>query len=93
VTPHAIRHSVANFIVASAPEEAALASIILNHRSDATTPTYTQRADQIVASRRLRAATRQMATDLSADISPTRSRQKKSHVRSRPRSSKISKRQ
>jgi integrase len=93
VTPHAIRHSVANFIVASAPEEAALASIILNHRSDATTPTYTQRADQIVASRRLRAATRQMATDLSADISPTRRRQKKLHVRSRPRSSKSSKRQ
>jgi integrase len=88
VTPHAIRHSVANFIVASAPEEAALASTILNHRSDATTPTYTQRADQIVASRRLRAATERIATDLSADIAPTRRRQKKSPVRSRPHASK-----
>jgi hypothetical protein len=28
VTPHAVRHSVGNFIVASAPEEAALAGVI-----------------------------------------------------------------
>ena len=88
VTPHAIRHSVANFIVATAPEEAALTSTILNHRSAAMTPTYTQCADQIVASRRLRTATERAASDLSADISPTRRRQKQIHGRSRPRGSK-----
>lgn len=85
VTPHAIRHSVANFIVATVPEEAALASIILNHRSDASTPTYKQRADQIVASRRLRAATEQTAADLAADTSPTRRSKKKTRGRARPR--------
>lgn len=72
VTPHAIRHSVGNFIVASAPEEARLASIILNHRSDAVTPTYLQRADQIVASRRLAEATETGAAALSIDTTPTR---------------------
>lgn len=75
-TPHPIRHSVGNFIVASAPEEAALASVILNHRNSSVTPTYTQRADQIIASRRLRAATEQAATELIADTLPTGSRRK-----------------
>ena len=72
VTAHAVRHSVANFIVASAPEEARLASIILNHRSDAVTTVYQQRADQVVASRRLRRATEMGAAALSADTKPTR---------------------
>lgn len=72
LTPHAIRHSVGNFIAATVPHEAALASLILNHRSDAVTPTYTRKADQIVASRRLGAATEQAAEALSADTSPTR---------------------
>jgi integrase len=76
VTPHAIRHAVGNFVVATAPEEAALASIILNHRSDAVTPVYRQRADQIVASRRLAAATERGAAELGADTSPTRRRPK-----------------
>lgn len=84
VTPHAIRHSVANFIVATAPEEAALASTILNHRGDASTPTYKQRADQIVASRRLGAAAEQTAMDLAADTSPTRRNKKKTRGRTRP---------
>lgn len=70
VTPHAIRHSVGNFIVASAPEEATLASIILNHRSDAVTADYTQRAAQIAASRRLGAATSDRAGELQADTKP-----------------------
>jgi integrase len=72
VTPHAIRHSVGNFIVATAPDEAALASIILNHRGDAVTPVYQQRADQIVASRRLGDATESTAAVLSVDTTPTR---------------------
>ncbi|MCZ4262869.1 tyrosine-type recombinase/integrase [Limimaricola sp. G21655-S1] len=76
VTPHAIRHSVGNFIVASVPDEAALASIILNHRGDAITPVYTQRAGQIVASRRLGAATERTAAALHADTTPTVSRKK-----------------
>lgn len=77
VTPHVIRHSVGNFIVATAPEEAALASIILNHRTGGVTPTYTQRGDQIIASRRLRAASEKCAADLGVDTSPTRNRRKK----------------
>jgi|GEM_PF-1372123 len=90
VTPHAIRHSVGNFIVASAPEEAALASIILNHRSDAVTPVYHQRAKQIVASRRLAAATESAAAEVGADTFLTR-RTKGS--RARPRSRTIRTRQ
>lgn len=82
VTPHAVRHSVSKFIVATAPAESALAGIILNHRGDATTPTYKQRADQIVASRELRRATEQTAADLSADVLPTSGRKKP--VRRRP---------
>lgn len=85
VTPHAIRHSVGNFIVASAPEEAALASIILNHRGDAVTPVYHQRADQIVASRRLGAATESAAAALSVDTTPTRRRQGKVKARPHPK--------
>lgn len=70
VTPHAIRHSVGNFIVATAPEEAALAGTILNHRGDAITAVYTQKASQIVASRRLGAATSSKASELSANTTP-----------------------
>ena len=72
VTAHAIRHSVANFIVATAPSEAALASVILNHRTDSVTPIYQQRANQVVASRRLGEATEQSAATLAARTSPTR---------------------
>lgn len=75
VTPHAVRHSVGNFIAASAPEEAALASIILNHKGGAVTPVYQQRGNQIIASRRLGEATISAAAELAADISPTRRRQ------------------
>jgi integrase len=85
VTPHAIRHSVANFIVATAPEEAALASTILRHRSNAMTPIYTQRADQIIASRRLHAATELCGLELGAQTSPTRQGQKRPKARKRPR--------
>ena len=85
VTPHAIRHSVGNFIVASAPEEAALASIILNHRSDAVTADYHQRADQIIASRRLAAATAHGAAGLSVDTKPISGPGKKPKGRNRQR--------
>ncbi|MCZ4262608.1 hypothetical protein O4G76_17360 [Limimaricola sp. G21655-S1] len=74
VTPHAIRHSVGNFIIASVPEEAALASIILNHRSDAVTAVYTQSAAQVAASRRLAAATSSTASKLRADTMPMTSK-------------------
>jgi len=46
----------ANFIVSEAPEEAALASEILNHSDTETTETYRKSALQIQASRRLAAA-------------------------------------
>ena len=81
VTPHAIRHSVGNFIVASAPKEFALASTILNHRSDAVIATYNQRADQIVASRKLGAATYKSASELSAHVAPISRRAKKPKTR------------
>lgn len=87
VTPHAVRHSVANFVVATVPEEAALASISLNHRGDAVTPVYHQRADQIVASRRLGAASKAIAADLDANTSPTR-RRSKTRRANRPRSAR-----
>lgn len=76
VTSHPVRHSVGNFIVANAPEEAALATVILNHRSDSVTPVYLQKADQIKASRLLAAATEQSALELSADTTPTRRKTK-----------------
>lgn len=74
VTPHAVRHSVGNFIVATAPKEAGLASVILNHSSGAVTPEYTRRAGQIIASRRLGAATTSKAAELRADTTPIASR-------------------
>ncbi|MFN3613052.1 MAG: tyrosine-type recombinase/integrase [Rubrimonas sp.] len=56
VNPHAIRTSVATWIVATAPAEAALASLILHHRSLRTTNAYQAAADQIAASGVLHAA-------------------------------------
>jgi hypothetical protein len=47
-------------------------SIILNHRSDSVSPVYLQRANQVVASRRLGQATELGATALSVDTKPTR---------------------
>ncbi len=86
VTPHAIRHSVANFIVAQVPEEAALATVILNHRSASTTPVYLQRADQIIASRRLGAATERAARELGANTFPKRKDKRgRRHARKQPR--------
>lgn len=55
-TPHAIRHSAARFIVATAPEEAGLASAILHHRNATVTEHYTGNAGQVRASQRLREA-------------------------------------
>lgn len=89
VTPHAIRHSVGNFIVASAPEEAALASIILNHRSNAVTAVYTQRAAQVEASRRLGAATSSKASELRADTKPmTYGKRSRARLLARPAKSR-----
>lgn len=89
VTPHAIRHSVGNFIVASAPEEAALVSIILNHKSASVTPTYLQRAGQVVASRRLGAATEQYAAALSVEQTSPSRRSRKTSRRDRPAGRKL----
>lgn len=67
VTAHPIRHSAANFIVARAPEEAALASVILGHRSAAVTPVYTRRAGQVLARQSHAEAARRTAKRLGAD--------------------------
>ena len=57
VTPQVIRNIVAGFIVSQAPEQAALASEVLNHAQAATTETYRASALQVEASRKLREAT------------------------------------
>lgn len=67
VTAHPIRHSAANFIVANAPEEAALATVILGHRTSGVTPVYTRRAGQVRASQTHAAATRRTAEQIGAD--------------------------
>jgi hypothetical protein len=77
VTPHAVGHSVGNFIVARAPEGAALAGVILNHRGGSVTPNYLQRADQVMASRRFPAPTEQYAANLAADDMPLAPRSRK----------------
>lgn len=56
VNVQAFRHAVATYITSNAPAEAALATVVLNHSSDATTQVYKRRADQLVASRTLRTA-------------------------------------
>jgi hypothetical protein len=56
VTAQVVRNVVCGFIVSEAPEEAALASEILNHSDTETTETYRKSALQIQASRRLAAA-------------------------------------
>lgn len=67
-TPHSLRHSVATYIVATAPEEAALATVILKHKRKEITQVYERRADQISASRRLGAATRAAAESVGASL-------------------------
>ncbi|SMX49922.1 site-specific integrase [Maliponia aquimaris] len=57
VTPQVIRNIVAGFIVSQAPEQAALASEVLNHAQAATTETYRANAVQIQAAHKLREAT------------------------------------
>jgi hypothetical protein len=51
------------------------------------TAVYHQRADQIVASRRLGAASKALAADLGADTSPTR-RKSKTRRANRPRAAR-----
>ncbi|MBO9452920.1 hypothetical protein J7426_21835 [Tropicibacter sp. R16_0] len=56
VTPQVIRNIIAGFIVSQAPEQASLASIVLNHASTATTETYRANGKQVQAAKKLRAA-------------------------------------
>lgn len=82
-TPHSIRNTVATFIVAAAPEEAALASLILHHASTATTSTYHATADQISASRRLGKAAAATARAVGASTSTAEQRAAKKPLRER----------
>lgn len=66
VTPHVIRNIIAAFIVSEAPEEAALASEMLNHADSRTTETYRATATQITASRQLSASTEKRARAVGA---------------------------
>lgn len=56
VTPQVIRNIIAGFIVSQAPEQASLASVVLNHSSTATTETYRVNGTQVQAAKKLREA-------------------------------------
>ena len=66
-TAHAIRNSVGAFIVAEAPEECGLASLVLNHSDAETTNAYTGTAGQVIAGRRLRDAVNATASAIGAN--------------------------
>jgi integrase len=53
VSPHRLRDGAATYIVEEMPEQAALASAILRHRSRATTREYVRQAEQVGAFRLL----------------------------------------
>ena len=53
VSPHRLRDGAATYIVEEMPEQAALASAILRHRSRATTLEYARQAEQVGAFRLL----------------------------------------
>ncbi|MGK7295356.1 MAG: tyrosine-type recombinase/integrase [Candidatus Wenzhouxiangella sp. M2_3B_020] len=93
ITPHAIRHSVANYIIATAPDEAALATTILNHKDARVTETYTSRGNQVKASRTLAAAHRNAAASLGVEPDPgTATKSTKPPRRKRPASRRGKKR-
>lgn len=83
VTAHPIRHSAANYIVARAPEEAALASVILGHRTRGVTPVYTRRAGQVLASKTHAETARRTAERLGADTEVFRRKTAKTPRRTR----------
>ena len=71
VTPHVVRNIAASFVCSEAPAEAALAGVILNHRSGArSTETYTRSANQIAAGRRLASASAGRQAELEARQPP-----------------------
>lgn len=79
VTAHVVRNVVAGFIVSEAPEEAALAGVVLNHSGARSTETYREDALQIQASRLLAKATD--ATLL--EVAPAQARQEQAAERPR----------
>ncbi|SFQ04767.1 site-specific integrase [Tranquillimonas alkanivorans] len=76
VTPHVIRNVVAGFIVSEAPDEARLASLVLQHRDERVTATYSRGATQIAAGRKLGQATERARETVVKDAParPTRHR-------------------
>lgn len=66
VTAHVFRHAAGNFVLAEAPEEAALAGVILKHRCRDVTNNYTRSSGQVQAGRAHARATRRAAKDLGA---------------------------
>ena len=81
-TAHPIRNAAADFIVSEAPEEAALASTILNHSSRRTTDAYVGTANQVIAGRALRQATAATAAAVGAVTSSPMSKKKPARPRS-----------
>jgi hypothetical protein len=55
VSPHDFRDAAATLVVEEAPQRSRLATIVLDHRSEAMTRNYTEQSNQIVASRELAA--------------------------------------
>ncbi|WP_175479054.1 tyrosine-type recombinase/integrase [Rubrimonas cliftonensis] len=83
VNAHAVRTSVATWIVATAPQEAALASLILHHRDARTTEAYHSTADQLSASQALSRA----ADATARQLTPSPPGKRKAPASSRPRRS------
>lgn len=86
VTPQVIRNIIAGFIVSQVPEQASLASVVLNHASTATTETYRANGKQILAAKKLRAANdhgrAKHSVDTAGSEKPEKGRERGRQVRS-----------
>ena len=86
VTAHVFRHAAGNFILAEAPEEAGLASVILQHRSRDVTEGYARNAGQVKAGRAHARATQRAAENLGADTKVMKSKKRRLSARGRRKS-------
>lgn len=77
VTAHVFRHAAGNFILAAAPDQAALASVILKHRHRDTSTLYTKSAGQVEAGRALAEASRSTARALGAETRVSKCRKRR----------------
>jgi integrase len=57
VSPHRLRDAAATYVVEEMPEQSALASVILQHRSRDVTQEYARRAEQLQTFKSVQSAT------------------------------------